>query len=261
MILTNLGRAHHFNYERPSFNPPCVNIATHGGAERVLENQEHYKPMWSEGFSSLLGTGETRFSIRGDSSSRDSQTERIKDQLYNEGWYPHVKAFYAQHTDRLIAEKSYRLAGQNFVDIIRDVGNLAPVHFVSRLFNLPLRTTESGKGVYSEQELYMVLATIFASTCVDAEPAKSFPLRQAARAVGSQLGRLAEAHVKCVTGFGIGGLFGSRAHKNDPVAAYGNGLIKGLSKAGLSNHDIAWNQILPTAGASVPNLAEVVCGI
>ncbi len=34
-------------------------------------------------------------------------------------------------------------------------------------------------------------------------------------------------------------------------------LIKGLAKSGLSTSDIAWSQILPTAGAMVPNQAEV----
>jgi hypothetical protein len=104
----------------------------------------------------------------------------------------------------------------------------------------------------------MVLAVIFNCIFFDFDPVKSFPLRQAGMAVTSQLGKLIEANVKSVTGFGLGGVFAAKPKKDDPLAAYGINLIKGLSKAGLSAYDIAWSQILPTAGASVPNIAELV---
>ena len=58
---------------------------------------------------------------------------------------------------------------------------------------------------------------------------------------------------------GLHGLFaGGKQKKDDPLAAYGVNMVKGLGKSGLSNYDIAWSQILPTAGAMVPNQAEVV---
>jgi hypothetical protein len=126
------------------------------------------------------------------------------------------------------------------------------------MFNLPLKTKENSKGIFSEQELYTVLALIFAAIFFDIDPAKSFPLRQAARTVAQQLGGIIETNVKVVTGWGLKGLFtSSPSPQDDFLAAYGNNLIKGLKKSGLSTQDIAWSQILPTAGAMVPNQAEV----
>lgn len=87
---------------------------------------------------------------------------------------------------------------------------------------------------------------------------KSFPLRQAAKGVATQLGKLIEANVKLVTGIGLRGMFAAKPDKNDPLGSYGVNLIKGLHKSGLSVSDIAWSHLLPTAGASVPNIAEVV---
>ena len=78
------------------------------------------------------------------------------------------------------------------------VGNLAHVHFAANVFSLPLKTTDNPHGIYSEQELYMVLAVIFACIFFDLDPAKSFPLRMAARQVAQQLGKLVEANVKMV---------------------------------------------------------------
>ncbi|CAJ2503004.1 Uu.00g103980.m01.CDS01 [Anthostomella pinea] len=257
-ILTNLGRVQDFNYDRPSFIPERVNITTYGGAQYVLENQDKYKVTWHEGLSFLMGEGGSRFMLSGDSALHANQRKCVHAQLYKDDWQRNIKAFYAQITEQLIKEKTYRLAGQNFVDIIRDVGNIGPVHFATRMFNLPLQTKEHPKGIYTEQELYMVLAIISACIFFDFDLVKSFPVRQAAKTVATQLGQIIEANVKQTTGFGgIGGFFAAKPKKDDPLASYGDNLIRGLSKAGLKNEDIVWSQVLLTAVASVPNIAGV----
>lgn len=157
------------------------------------------------------------------------------------------------------------------------------------MFNLPLKTRENTKGIYSEHELYMVLAIIF--VCIvgtipsfslsyerpmnyrnykeytdealvnqffDIDPAKSFALRQAAKGVTMQLGKLIEANVQLVTGLGLRGFFAAKPKADDPLASYGVNIIKGLHHSGLSVYDVAWSHLLPTASASVPNIAEVV---
>ncbi|KAK8076499.1 hypothetical protein PG994_003771 [Apiospora phragmitis] len=256
-ILTNLGRVNDFSFERPSFIPPRVSITTYGGAAQALKNQEVYKVTWNEGLSVLMGDGGSRFMLSGDTAFHAGQRRCMHEQMYKDNWQTNIKAFYAQITDKLIKEKSYKLAGKNFVDIIRDVGNIGPVHFASRMFNLPLKTKDNPKGIYSEHELYMVLAIIFVYIFFDIDPVKSFPLRQAAKGVATQLGKLIESNVKLVTGLGLRGFFAGKPDKNDPLGAYGVNLIKGLHKSGLSVSDIAWSHLLPTAGASVPNIAEV----
>ncbi|KAI2778552.1 heme peroxidase [Daldinia loculata] len=256
MILTNLGRVQHFNYDRPSFIPPPVNITTYSGAQHIHDNQDKYSTIGNEGLSYLMGHGGKRFLHSGNLPSHTGQSELTPDQLYKGDWHSQVKTFYSHITDQLIKEKTYKLAGQNFVDIVRDVGNLGPVHFTSRVFNLPLKTKENPKGIYSEQELYMALAVVFICIFSDIDPMKSFPMRQATKAVAGQLGKLIEANVKTATGFGISGLFFG-SNKNDLLASYGTNLVKGLSKAGMNNYDITWTQILPTAAASVPSISEV----
>ncbi|KAI8964322.1 linoleate diol synthase [Daldinia sp. FL1419] len=257
MILTNLGRVQHFNYDRPSFVPPRVNIMTSIGAQHVHENQDKYTSMNEEGLSFLMGRRENRFLHSGNPSFHDTMKNVTQGQLHDADWNSYVKGFYSHTTDRLIKEKTYKLAGQNFIDIVRDVGNFSPVHFASRVFNLPLKTRENPKGIFTEHELYMALAVVSICIFSEADPVQSFPLRQATKAVASQLITLIEANVKLVTGFGFGDLFSGLSNKSDPLASYGSNLIKALSKAGMSNYDIAWSQILPTAGASVPNIAEM----
>lgn len=256
-ILTSLNRAHLFTFDRPMYKPPRINITSYGAAKYILTNQPTYKVSWEEGLGWLMGQGGLRFMLSGDTKLHAHQRKCMGHLLYKDTWKTAIKTFYAQIAEKLLAEKSYKMATSTHVDVIRDVGNLAHTHFVSRMFNLPLKTADNPKGLFSEQELYKILSVIFVCIFFDIDPAKSFPLRLGAKEVAQQLGSLIETNVKLHLSFGLKGLF-TKPVKNDPLAQYGVNMIDGLSKAGLSPYDIAWSQILPTAGAMVPNQAQVV---
>jgi linoleate 10R-lipoxygenase len=76
---------------------------------------------------------------------------------------------------------------------------LAHVHFSASVFALPLKSAENPRGIFSEQELYMIVAVIFTAIFFDFEPTKSFPLRKVAQKVATMLGKLIEANVQTVT--------------------------------------------------------------
>ena len=139
------------------------------------------------------------------------------------------------------------------------MGNLAHVHFAANVFSLPLKTEEHPHGVYSEQEMYMVLAVI--ATCIfsDLDPAKSFPLRLAAKAITQQLGKLVEANVKTVNATGwIAGIADSMHQHHSPLTDYGVHMVRRLLESGMGVSEITWSQIVPTAGAMVANQAQAV---
>ncbi|KAH8646783.1 linoleate diol synthase [Xylariales sp. PMI_506] len=253
-ILTDLGRVKQFDFERPSFIPQHVEVKSFSGAKYVLENQDKFKSTWHETLSFLMGDGGSRSLLSGDPKVHASQRKALHEQLYNDNWHIRIKTFFQQTMERLLNQHAYQLGGAKYVDIVRNVGNIAPVHFASRMFNLPLKTTENSKGIYTEIELYQVLALISACISHDIDPTKSFPLRQAAKGVTAQLGKFLEDSVKSATGFG--GLFASKPRKDDPLGTYGIDLMKGLHKSGMSAQDIAWSQLLPTAVETVPNLGE-----
>ncbi|KAH6670320.1 linoleate diol synthase [Plectosphaerella plurivora] len=259
-ILTDLGRADKFDFTRPTFTAKRVDITTFGGAVHVLENQDKYRVTWNEGLGFLMGKGGCKFMLSGDTDFHAGQRNIMHDQLYKDNWKNAIKAFYAQIAEQLLTEKSFRLGGATgscHVDLVRDVGNLAHVHFASRIFNLPLKTTQNPKGLFTEHELYKMLAAIFTCIFFDIDTAKSYPLRQAAKEAAVKLGKVIESNVKLTTKFGMRGLFTGKADKADPLGGYATDMVKGLAKAGLTPYDIAWSQILPTAGAMVPNQAQV----
>ena len=139
------------------------------------------------------------------------------------------------------------------------MGNLASVHFAANVFSLPLKTEEHPRGIYTEEEMYMVLAIIYASVFFDLEPSKSFPLRLAAKAVTQQLGKTVESNVKMVNATGlIAGIVDGMQHNHSPLQDYGVHMVRRLLESGMGVSEITWSQIVPTAGAMVANQAQVV---
>ncbi|CAK7563354.1 MAG: hypothetical protein SEPTF4163_001221 [Sporothrix epigloea] len=259
-ILRSLKREQLFDFTRPTPIPQRINITSYGGALHVLKKQDTYKVTWNEGLVFLMGEAGGRFMLSGDTPLHALRRQCMGALLYQSKWQEDVRAFYAAIAEELFREKSYTLAGQRQVDLIHDIGNIAHVHFASRVFNLPLKTTANPRGIYSEQELYTVLALIFVTIFFDIDPVKSFPLRQATKQVCTQLGSIIESNVRLTLGLGMRALFSGAAPKksdSDSLFAYGTHTIKGLAKAGLDAKEITWSHILPTAGAMVPNQAEV----
>ena len=142
--------------------------------------------------------------------------------------------------------------------IRKSLGNLAQVHFAAHVFSLPLMSEDHPHGVYTEQELYMILAIISKCIFFDSDPAKSFPLHMATRAVAQTLGKLIEANVKSVnmTGF-IAGIVDGMHQDHTPLKDYGVHMIRRFLESGLGASEITWSQILPTTGAMVAIQAQV----
>jgi linoleate 10R-lipoxygenase len=72
------------------------------------------------------------------------------------------------------------------------IGNLVHAHFSSELFDIPLETQDNPHGVFTDQEFYEMNAVLFAWVFLDAEPVKSFQLRQAARVANTALSGIVE---------------------------------------------------------------------
>lgn len=125
----------------------------------------------------------------------------------------------------------------------------------------------------------MVMAVIFITIFFDLDPAKSFPLRQAGRAVTQQLGKLVEANVKAVNMTRlvhsqsfvhnrimltpivlswVSGIVDGLVQHHTPLTDYGIHMTRRLLDSGLGVSEVTWSQILPTAGAMVANQAQVV---
>lgn len=258
-IMKDLGRYYDYDWSPPAYIAPRVNLTSYQSAVYLLGRPKDFTVMWNDGLGFVMGKGSEKFCLGGDSVFHRRQRETMQQLIYRGTWHQHVKRFYEYITLRLLHEKSCKIAGTNQVDLTRDVGNLAHVHFASNMFALPLKTVENPKGIFSEQELWMAMSVIFTAIFFDFEPTKSFPLRMVAKKLSTMLGGLIEANVKSVmaTSFAAKVVDGWRENDN-ALADYGIHMIRRLCEStGMSTSNMAYSQILPTACAMVPNQSQV----
>jgi prostaglandin-endoperoxide synthase 2 len=244
-ILKDLKRDHLFDFSRPTRIAQDTEIKSDDGAKRVFDGQDKYSSAWHASLEPLAGQGKSKLS--GDATVHDQHRRKVCQSLATGDLISQVKAFYKKVTEQLLSEKSYNLAGNRMVDLVRDVANIAPTHFASAVFGLPVQTKENKKAPYTEHELYAVLSTIAVAIFTDVHPVKKFPLVEAAKTVAAQLSSSIERTVKS-----------PKAKKNEPLSEYGAKLTKALSKAGLSTHDITWGHVLATSAAVVSYQAKLV---
>ncbi|RAO67642.1 uncharacterized protein BHQ10_003654 [Talaromyces amestolkiae] len=259
VIMKNLGREADYSWDPPTFNAPRVELKTYQAAETVLKDTRNFRVTWGDASAWVFGekTG-FDYMLSGDTPFHTKQRELLERSLYQEGWDSRLKEFYEQITLQLLHDKSYTLAGTKQVDLTRDVGNLATVHFAAHLFGLPLKTKGNPRGIFTEHELYMANAVIFQAVFFDYDLMRSYPLRQAARAVAKKIGEMVELNVKSIGSNGILSHFIDGLRKQDnPLSDYGVNVVKNLLDSGLNAHEVTWTQILPAVVSMVPKLGQV----
>jgi linoleate 8R-lipoxygenase / 9,12-octadecadienoate 8-hydroperoxide 8R-isomerase len=258
-VIKTLGRADHYSYTRPTRGPAIKVISSYGGVEAVLKSPETFKTAGTDSFIQLLGAQAKYFTAAGDGAKNSKSREAIEKALYVDGkWEAQVREYYEMITEKLLKEKAYKIADKNQVDIIRDIGNLTHIHFVSEMFALPLKTKERPLGVFTEHELYIIMVTIYLTVFFDIDPISSYPIRQKTRDATQMLGSLVEANIREIA---VGGVFNRLmtaifpAHT--PLKDYGINLIKRFLKSGLEVPELVWGHILSTLGGLTANQGQL----
>ena len=138
--MQSLGREADYDYERPALIPPRINLTSYIGAKYMLDRAQEFNVLWGEATGYVMGPRALDFMLSGDTAFHRQQKQVMAKALYHGGWEKEIKTFYEQVTLQLLHESSYKLAGTNQVDITRDVGNIAHIHFATNIFSLPTKT-------------------------------------------------------------------------------------------------------------------------
>ena len=263
-IFSKLGRVEKYSWDQPSFTPVPPFLNSHAACTSVLTDQETFKVTWGKKIEFLMHNDDQPygkdFMLSGDKPPNAASRKMMGGALYREQWENEVKKFYEEITLKLLHEHSYQIAGVNQVDIVRDIANIAQVHFCSNVFSLPLKTESNPRGIFAESELYKIMAVVFTSIFYDADVAKSFELNNGARMATQQLGKLALANVEAVSKPGFIADLVSRLYQHeshDVLSEYGTHMIQRLLDSGLPPAEIVYTHILPTAGGMVANQGQL----
>ena len=249
---------HKYTYDRPAYIPPPTMINSHAAATQILSDKTNYHSTWGTAIKFLMShdneTYGTDFMLSGDGPAATRSRQAMGKALYQDQWHQQICDFYETNTLDLLRAHTARIAGVNTVDMVGNVGNLAQARFAAEIFALPLKTEQNPHGVYSERELYLVMALVFTCVFYNLDPAKSFPLRQAARKVTQQLGQLLEGMIEPMSASVLVKEIVEKFHKNSStLSQYGTHMIERLLESGYSVSELIWTHILPTAGGAVAN--------
>lgn len=260
-ILSGLGISERYTWDKPRRIDPPVSINSHSACKLILENQELFKLTWGEAIEYLMGgNGHSHgkdVMLAGDGATNYSSRKIMGQALYYGRWEDEVKSFYENLTLKLLHKNAYKIAGSNQVDIVRDIVKPAQVHFTAAVFCLPLKSDQNPRGVYTESELYSVMALTLTCIFFNGDPTESFSLHQKAREAAQQLGKLLILNIQLIRKTGFVTSWMNSLCGNDVLPQYGVHLIRRMLQKGLSPQEIVWTHILPTASGMVANQAQL----
>lgn len=251
-VLEDLGRINEFNLDKPTRLPTTSVAYSYDAVKSIATNHQNFKVTWGGSMEYLINTGAkqtlAKQSVTDDGSARDLLTKTLASDGQAK-WAKTVRSYFEEATLKMLRQKAYKLANLNQVDIVRDIGNLVPVHFVSELFSLPLKTRDVPNGIFTEHEMYLALLAIYTSFLKDTDSINSFSIRQLSYKAVHVLGELVEKHVDEIADPGIlnsivHAIFNDR--QKSAVGDAGKKAIKALS----DKHDtkqVVWAHVLSTA--------------
>lgn len=278
-IHDNLGTAKQYSWEKPRERPNIVIIKSHKAVTQILENQQDFKVTWGEAINFLTKSSNGKvwakdFCLAGDGKANTKNRDFISKCLYplDAPWRLEAKKFFRLTTERLLKHHSYAvppmetsspIVRTHEVDLIRDVIALSVANFSAALWSLPIKTVHTPRGIYTEEQLSLVLFATFAAIFLDADPANSFKLRTQAREVMQQLGSLVELNARVAkAGHGLVGslvsTLSSFIYPPSPewptLKSYGDSMIQRmLREQGSSVEKAVWGSILSTSVAGGAN--------
>lgn len=262
--LKDLKKDHLYDFTKPELAPKTHHIEEYALATKIMKDQSTFKVTWGAAMEYIMGPAAKDFMLAGDGPKNASSRAMVSKALYVSNWDKEVRNYYSAKTKELLASKSVKIADFTQVDIIRDVGNLAHVHFCAELFMLPLKTAEFPHGIFTEAELYLIMSSVFALIFFDVDPASSFPLHIKAYKATKILGDVVEKNVESISRSGILSRIMQTVWPQDStLKSYGIHMIQRLlaSDKNLSPKTLVWGHLLGTAGGMVSNQGQLFAQI
>ncbi|KAG9014307.1 hypothetical protein FRB90_005401 [Tulasnella sp. 427] len=200
-ILSNLRIKELYDYVRPGPETPFVTVNSYAGVNQVLFDYKSFKVTYERTMKRL--TNGYGFFL-----AFDEPAKHLKDlKLMREALFPtensmsEYAAFYKETTARLIETRSFSLVGRGTrsVDIVRDVFNVVPVHWISRqVAGIPLKDKATPLGLHTDKEVYAFMALCFTYIFLNVQPETGWILEENAEKVAKVLQGYIKGHIDAI---------------------------------------------------------------
>ncbi|CZT05989.1 related to Psi-producing oxygenase A [Rhynchosporium agropyri] len=263
-IAKSLNRADKYSWDRPARISEPVIIKSHAAVKKILGDKTNWNVATGEAIKSMTSQPKkvngADFALSGDNPANESSRNLIKRGLYPKDWRYEVKEFYDETTAKLLKKYGFKVPGKENVyqvDIVRDVANLVNARFAASVFSLPIKTEDCPGGIYTEQEMYQVLALCYISIFNNSDVTKSFQIREAAHILAQQLGDLVLLNAEAISATGFLADVLAKLHQRTALTDYGTHMIQRMLDGKIPIKDVVWSHIIPTAASMTANQSQI----
>jgi linoleate 8R-lipoxygenase/9,12-octadecadienoate 8-hydroperoxide 8R-isomerase len=261
-VMKSLLRYDQFNWDRPSRLPDTQVAFSYAAVKAIAANTKAFKVTWGGNMEYLMGPSAKGFMLKSGGPEDVEARKAMQKALYADGkWESSVRKYFETKMSEMLKKKAYKLANFNQVDVVRDIGNLVSVHYVSELFSLPLKTEKQPAGVFTENEMYLALLAVYTSFLKDTDSINSFQIRQMSYNATQMLGKLVQAKVDEVDAPHFLTRVMDAISFHSPLEDYGTDMIKTLLKAGLDAKHVVWGHVLSTASGITATQGQLFANV
>ncbi|KAG2132772.1 heme peroxidase [Suillus clintonianus] len=249
--LKNLNKLDEYSLERPKPSGPATTVNNYVEVGQVLRSTDKYVPEYVDRAAEVLkGKGFFTASANG----VEEQKRFINALAPTPEAISAIGTYFNNKTKELIEQHSFSLIGKNVraVNIVRDVLKSVPLHWAAtEIAGIPLKTKQHPHGVYTESQLFDMLAEIYQFVFLEVEAANYMPLRQKVKehvhelthliksALGSAGSKLPFANLIGT----MSGIFGKKKNHNE--------IVKRLFEFGYSSEHVVNSILAFLVGATV----------
>ncbi|PVF94289.1 heme peroxidase [Serendipita vermifera] len=246
---------------------PVVSVNTAQGVGFVLNDLRTFSTVYSDGMK-YLTKGYGFFLAFDDEPRHQNLRSMMRRALYRDGALPKYAEFYGEHTRELIKLRSFQSGpGKKAVNIVRDVINVVPVHWVcEEIAGLPLKSEKAPAGIFTEQEVYNMIACIFTFIFLNHYPENDWPLRTNSLSFAEKLLQFIKARLAKVSGgfsLSVDGIRDSIIHYITHEVDHSDAFYRALLDNNTSKLDLdqlSYN-VLGLICASVANFAHAAAHV
>jgi linoleate 8R-lipoxygenase/9,12-octadecadienoate 8-hydroperoxide 8R-isomerase len=203
-VLEDLDKDHLYDFGEPVYRPLPHEVHDSKTAVEILKNGDVLKQHRDKRELKSNGNNNgSATSINTTNSTAKDTVNTLPKALYTPDWETQTRTFYTNITRSLLASKSHKIANFHQIDIVRDIGNLIPIHFVSSLFMLPLKNSLRPRGIFTETDLYTLLSSISALHAPTTAPAQKVALQAKTHKPLTTLKRLIDANLTALEKNGL----------------------------------------------------------
>ncbi|KAF9512279.1 hypothetical protein BS47DRAFT_1394408 [Hydnum rufescens UP504] len=184
-ILKNKGYAGQYSLDPPAVQPITKLVVDLSAIQEALHDDREKKFATTYAKNILdIKLSPSFLDVIDDSGVYEHVTKTLQDIYVPKAELGVIGQYFYEKTLQLLREKSFSLNDKvpNFVDVVKDVARLVPVHWAStQIAGLPLKTATEPHGIYYEQQMYQILRDIYSFIFLEADTSLKIPQRREAK--------------------------------------------------------------------------------